>query len=282
MKFATLVLALAAFSPTLAWADDVGYIDCHDRPESTQVLGKAAKTSEVVASMPCGERFAVLVYGMVFSRIQTKDGKVGYIHSYLISRDYSATSVRQTTPSQTPAPRPNTPVPNTPVTQPAPAPLTQPVQPQPMQPTATASTTPAQTQDPTGKPRVYVANSQSWAMSGGFSASDGTGAGSFSGGSDPQTVEVIKNFMEKCPTVVVTQNKASADYAVLFDRAGGKKSTYATLGVLSLVHKVNKIAVFAKNGDALFSESVRSVGSAVKDACAAIGKDMSGSKAGQE
>lgn len=129
---------------------------------------------------------------------------------------------------------------------------------------------------------MYVTNSQSWAMSGSAGISNGTGGGSFSGGADPQTVEVTKNFMEKCPAVVVTQEQAKADYVVLFDRQGGKKSTYATLGVLGLVHKVNKIAVFAKNGDALFSESVRSVGSAVKDACAAIGKDMNGSKAGQE
>lgn len=76
-----------------ALADEIGFIDCHDRSENTQVLAKAAKTSEVVASLPCGERFAILVLGQVFSRIQTRDANIGYVYTYLISRDYSAPSV---------------------------------------------------------------------------------------------------------------------------------------------------------------------------------------------
>ena len=41
--------------------------------------------------------------------------------------------------------------------------------------------------------------------------------------------------------------------------------------------KRDKIALFGRNGDVLYSNSVRSVGNAVKDACEAIQKD-SGSK----
>jgi hypothetical protein len=48
----------------------------------------------VVASIPCGERFTILVYGFYFSRIQTKDGQVGYIYSSLISQDRGATSLQ--------------------------------------------------------------------------------------------------------------------------------------------------------------------------------------------
>jgi len=45
--------------------------------------------------MPCGERFSVLVYGFVFSQIETRDGKVGYVFSNLIAVDRAATAVQQ-------------------------------------------------------------------------------------------------------------------------------------------------------------------------------------------
>lgn len=89
-----------------AWADDVGYIDCSNHPEETQVLAKAAKTQETVASLPCGERFAILQSGFFFSRIQTRDGKVGFIYTNLIARDYAANAAPQ---MQAPAQPPPTP-----------------------------------------------------------------------------------------------------------------------------------------------------------------------------
>lgn len=127
------------------------------------------------------------------------------------------------------------------------------------------------------KPRVYVTSSDSWVTSGGFAGGasgdansfSSASAGHFSGGSDPQTVEIIKNFMDKCPGVIVTQNRSNADYAVLFDREGGKRGTSGWNGLL---RKVDKMAVFRKNGDAVFSESTRSVGTTVKNACSAIEK----------
>lgn len=131
------------------------------------------------------------------------------------------------------------------------------------------------------KPRVYVTSSDSWVTSGGFAGGasgdansfSSASAGHFSGGSDPQTVEIIKNFMDKCPSVIVTQNKANADYAVLFDREGGKRGTSGWSGLL---RKVDKMAVFRRNGDAVFSESTRSVGTTVKNACSAIEKAQDG------
>jgi hypothetical protein len=83
-----------------AWADEVGYVDCSNHSEDTQVFGKARKTPELVASVPCGERFTVLVYGFVFSRIQTRDGNVGYIYSNLIAVDRAATAAQQTPSAQ--------------------------------------------------------------------------------------------------------------------------------------------------------------------------------------
>jgi hypothetical protein len=115
-----------------------------------------------------------------------------------------------------------------------------------------------------GKIRVYVTDSQSWQVTGAWGASGGTGAGHESGGARPQTAEIIKTFNERCPELTVTSNKDKANYAVILDHEGGK-------GVLA--HR-NKIAVFSRDGDAIFSDSTRSLGNAVKDACAAIKKDQ--------
>jgi len=46
--------------------------------------------------VPCGERFTVLVYGFVFSQIQTVDGKVGFIYSNVIAIDHNATALQRT------------------------------------------------------------------------------------------------------------------------------------------------------------------------------------------
>jgi len=123
-----------------AWADDVGYVDCSSHPEATQVFAKARQTPEVVASVSCGERFTILVYGFIFSRVQTRDGKIGYVYSNLIVVDHSGASVPQPVAARVPAaPSPSvttatmtTSVPRTPaaITQPAPQ-TAQPVQPEP-------------------------------------------------------------------------------------------------------------------------------------------------------
>jgi hypothetical protein len=70
----------------------------------------------------------------------------------------------------------------------------------------------------------------------------------------------LKTFNERCPEVVVTNNRDKADFVVLLDHEGGKQA---------LQHR-NKIAVFARDGDAIFSNSTLSLGGAVKDACEAI------------
>ncbi|MGB7024044.1 MAG: hypothetical protein WBD73_09620 [Candidatus Acidiferrales bacterium] len=116
---------------------------------------------------------------------------------------------------------------------------------------------------PSGKTRVYVSDSQSWLMAGGFGASNGTAAGAMTGGSSPQTVELIKTFGQRCPQAIVTSDREKANYVVLFDRDSFK-------GALA---RRDKIAIFRRNGDVLFSNSVRSVGNAVKDACEAITKE---------
>ncbi|HZS04952.1 MAG TPA: hypothetical protein VFD58_08970 [Blastocatellia bacterium] len=58
-------------------------------------------------------------------------------------------------------------------------------------------------------------------------------------------------------------NREKADYIVLPEHEGGK----------SAIKKDNKFALFNRDGDAIRSGSTRSLGNAVKDACAALKKD---------
>ncbi len=93
-----ILLGVCFLAASAAWADDMGYVDCSSHSEGTQVFGKPRKTPDVVANLSCGERFTILVYGFYFSRIQTKDGQVGYIYSNLIALDHGAASVQQAPP----------------------------------------------------------------------------------------------------------------------------------------------------------------------------------------
>ena len=139
-----ILLGGCLLATSAAWADDVGYIDCQNHPEDTKVLGKAGKTSDVVTAMPCGERFTILLSGFFFTRIQTKDGREGFVYSNLISHDRSATSVQQ--PVRAPASTPISNVPATTATL-AQAKLTTSAQPQPAaaQPVAARAPAPAPT-----------------------------------------------------------------------------------------------------------------------------------------
>jgi hypothetical protein len=91
-----ILLGVCFLAASAAWADEVGYVDCTNHSDPTQVFGKPRRTPEVVASLTCGERFTILVYGFYFSRIQTKDGQIGYIYSSLIAVDRGATAAQQT------------------------------------------------------------------------------------------------------------------------------------------------------------------------------------------
>jgi len=113
------------------------------------------------------------------------------------------------------------------------------------------------------KPRVYVTDSQSWQIAGGFGGSSEGFGGISSGGARPQTAEIIKTFNEKCPNCIVTANKDKADYAIVLEHEGGKEP----------FSKDNKFALFNKDGDVIKSGSTRSLGNAVKDACRVIVND---------
>ncbi|MCI0485977.1 MAG: hypothetical protein L0229_05195 [Blastocatellia bacterium] len=113
------------------------------------------------------------------------------------------------------------------------------------------------------KPRIFVTDSRSWEISGGFGGSrDGAGGG-LSGGARPQTAEIMKTFGERCPDCIVTINKDKADYIIILDHEGGKDP----------FRKDNKFALFNKEGDAIKSGSTRVLGNAVKEACEALTGD---------
>src|SRR5690242_5045786 len=68
--------------------------------------------------------------------------------------------------------------------------------------------------------RVFITDSKSWEMSGGFGGSQDAFGGSGGGGARPQTAEIIKTFGQRCPDVVVNNRQDRADYVVLLDHEG--------------------------------------------------------------
>lgn len=112
------------------------------------------------------------------------------------------------------------------------------------------------------KPRVFVTESGPIQVSGDVSGQDLKGALSFSGGLSPQNIEVMKTFLAKCPEVTITGDRDKAEYIVRLDHEPASPQT-------PFVHG-NKVAVFNKNQDLLYSGSTRLLASAVRNACAAI------------
>src|SRR6267154_4432455 len=133
-----IVLGGCLLAASAAWADDVGYVECSSHPDGTQVFAKPRKSPEVVASMACGERFTILVYGFVFSRVQTGDGKIGYVYSNLIAVDRAAAPLQKPASPQMVTASERVAVRTAPVEQPAPPPVAKP-QPAPAQSTVTAA-----------------------------------------------------------------------------------------------------------------------------------------------
>ncbi len=109
---------------------------------------------------------------------------------------------------------------------------------------------------------IYVSDSDSWSMTGGFAGGGSGAAGVSTGGARPQTAEIIKTFGERCPDLKATMEKKKADYFVILDHEGGK-------GALRVD---NKVVVFDSAGIGVYSGSTRMLGNAVKDACNAIRK----------
>lgn len=114
------------------------------------------------------------------------------------------------------------------------------------------------------KPRVFVTESHPLQVAGDASAGDIKGSILVSGGTTRENVQVMKTFLETCPAVVVTSNRDKADFIVRLDHEGTNPSTLFVRG--------NKVAVFNREEDLIFSDATRLLNTAVKGACAAIMK----------
>jgi hypothetical protein len=112
------------------------------------------------------------------------------------------------------------------------------------------------------KPRVFITESGSLQLSGDASIGNVKGSLFVVGGTSPQIVEVLKSFSRRCPGVMVTADRDRADYIVRFDHEPAGPTTPFVRG--------NKVAVFNKDLDLVFSGSTRFLNNAVRDACGAI------------
>jgi hypothetical protein len=115
---------------------------------------------------------------------------------------------------------------------------------------------------PAAKPRVFITETTAAQLSGNAAAGDAKGSLAFAGGTSPQNVEVMEAFERYCPAVVVTANREKADYLVQLDHDPISPTTPFLHG--------NKVAVFDKSEDLMYSNSTRVLSSAVKGACAAM------------
>ena len=112
------------------------------------------------------------------------------------------------------------------------------------------------------KPRVFITESAAPQVSGDASSGDVKGSLAFTGGTTPQNVEVMKAFSRNCGNAIITANREKADYVIRLDHDALNPTT-------PFVHG-NKVAVFDKNEDLIYSNSSRLLISAVRGACNAI------------
>ena len=89
-------------------------------------------------------------------------------------------------------------------------------------------------------------------------------------GVSPESIEVMKSFLKECPGVTITRNREKADFIVRFDREGPSPVTPFVKG--------NKVAVFDRKDDLVYSDSARYLSGAVKGACSALLKQTSANR----
>ena len=115
------------------------------------------------------------------------------------------------------------------------------------------------------KARIFVAESGAVNASGEGRVGDAKGFLAVDGGVSPMNTEVMRLFLEECSdTVVVTSNREKADYVVRIDSDGVNPTTPFL--------KNNKVAVFDRGEDLIYSSSHRLRKNAVKGACEALAR----------
>jgi hypothetical protein len=81
-------------------------------------------------------------------------------------------------------------------------------------------------------------------------------------GTSPENVEVMKAFLKHCPALTVTSNRDKADFVIRFDREPPSPITPFVKG--------NKVAVFDRGEDLVYSDSGRYLTRVVRNACTAL------------
>jgi len=211
---------------------------------------------KLVATLKCGEDVQILSDPQGYTvKVRTTDGKIGYVTRYEVA-------VAPLTPPAAPS--------DAGTSQGAGQGAGQGAR---QANAAGSSADPARddTADPS-KPRVYVSDSQSWTETGGFGRSSSVAEGNLYGGYDPDLTDIFQDFTTDCPAVVVTQEKAKAGFAVLFDKGASKKG-FTGLGGLV---KVNKLTVVTRSGETIFSQEARSTDTIVRAACEVIAQQSGG------
>ena len=118
---------------------------------------------------------------------------------------------------------------------------------------------------PAAKPRIFISETTAPQAIADGSVGEAKGSLAFTGGNSPQNVEVMRAFERYCPAVAITGNRDRADYLVQFDHEEINPTTPFTHG--------NKVAVFNKSEDLIYTNATRLLSSAVKRACAVITGD---------
>jgi hypothetical protein len=118
---------------------------------------------------------------------------------------------------------------------------------------------------------VFIKEAITTEASGDATVGPAKGSLAFTGGKSPQSVEVMKAFGRYCPAVLITSNRDKADYVVALDHDPFDPGTLFVHG--------NKVAVFDRSEDLMYSNSTPILSSAVKGACAVmVGASASSNK----
>jgi len=112
------------------------------------------------------------------------------------------------------------------------------------------------------RPRVYIVDRDEWKLSGGFAATATSAAGSIQGGVRRDYTEILKTFAQTCPQVTFTNDRATADYAVVLDHKTWNETPWTG-------HQ-NEFVIFNRAEDLIYSGATHNMKNAAKDSCKAV------------
>jgi hypothetical protein len=114
------------------------------------------------------------------------------------------------------------------------------------------------------KPRIYITDRDTWRESGWLVASNGTVVAHYDAGLVREHTENVATFNKACPGVVVTENKETADLALVWDRTDWNHTAWSG-------HQ-NNLAIYNRDGDVVWTGAYHRMTNAASDACKAVVK----------